>query len=117
MNSNKTHAIDASGEVLGRLASKAAHLLMGKDNPAYARNKDVPVFVEVRNIDKLKFTGNKMAQKQYWRYSGYPGGLKRTLMKDLWQKYPDRVFRYAVAGMLPANKFKKTRLSRLKILK
>jgi len=116
MGPQETHKIDATDQILGRLASRVAKLLMGKASAAYKPNQDAPVQVEVINIDKLKFSGNKLNRSYHWRYSGYPGGRKQILLKKEWQKHPNRVFRQAVAGMLPANKLKKARLKRLKIV-
>ena len=116
MVTEKIYKIDATDQSLGRLASQVATLLMGKNNPNYKPNQDLTVRVEIGNADKLKFSGNKMNQKIYRHYSGYPGGMKEILLKDLWQKYPERVLRQAVAGMLPANRLKKLRLKRLSIL-
>ena len=117
MVNEKVYKIDATNQSLGRLASQVAILLMGKNNPKYKPNQDLTVSVEVENISKIKFSGNKMNQKVYRHYSGYPGGMKEVIMKDLWRKYPERVLSQAIAGMLPANKLKKLRLKRLKIIK
>jgi len=116
MSIQETHKIDATNQILGRLASQVAKLLMGKASAAYKPNQDTAVGIEVTNIDKLKFSGNKINKNYHWRYSGYPGGRKQILLKEEWQKNPSQLFRQAVAGMLPANKLKKARLKRLKIV-
>lgn len=115
MSETQVLKLDATGETLGRFASRVAKILMGKATPSYAPNKDTIVWVEVVNVDKLKITGNKINQKMYWRYSGYPGGYRTTLMRDAWTKDPKKVFHKTVAGMVPNNKLKAKRLSRLTI--
>ncbi|RJQ14066.1 50S ribosomal protein L13 [Candidatus Parcubacteria bacterium] len=110
------HKIDASGEILGRVASRAAHLLMGKGDPKYTPNQKSGPWVEIVNAEKIRFSGSKLDQKKYKRYSGYPGGMKQTPLRVLLEKHPDRVLYTAVAGMLPANRLKKQRLKRLKIV-
>lgn len=107
--------LDATGESLGRFASRVAKVLIGKASVGYTPNKDANIWVEAINIDKLRVTGDKMNQKSYWRYSGYPGGHKTTLMRDLWNKDPHKLFYRTVAGMIPNNKLKARRLKRLKI--
>ena len=109
------HVIDASGKVLGRLATEVARLLMGKHKAIFSRNMDTGDFVVVINADKVRVTGNKAEQKVYYRHSGYPGGLKSIRFEEMMQTHPTRVIEYAVKGMLPhtrlgASMFKKLRV-------
>ena len=110
----KTYKIDAAGKPLGRIATEAAIHLIGKDKPCFEPNIDNGDFVHIVNIDKVKFTGNKVEQKKYYRHSGYPGGLKETEMKTLVEKgmYPE-IFIKTVDKMLPKNKFRTVRLKRI----
>ncbi len=98
------HVIDASGKVLGRLATEVARLLMGKHKPIFSRNLDTGDFVVVINADKVRVTGNKAKQKLYYRHSGYPAGLKSVSLEKMMETYPTRVIEYAVKGMLPHNR-------------
>jgi large subunit ribosomal protein L13 len=109
------HTIDASDEVLGRLATRIAQLLMGKHKPMFCRNLDVGDFVVVTNADKVKVTGDKTRQKMYYRHSGYPGGLKSISLEKMMQTHPTRVIEYAVKGMLPRNKLSAGMMKRLKV--
>jgi len=111
----QTHIIDASGKVLGRLASEIAILLRGKHKPNFVPYKDMGDFVVVKNVEKLKFTGKKLEQKKYYRHSGYIGGLKEIPLQRLFQTRPEEVLRKAVWGMLPKNKLRKKQIKRLKI--
>ncbi len=98
------HVIDASGEVLGKLATQVASLLMGKHKPIFSRNLDTGDFVIVINADKVRVTGNKANQKVYYRHSGYPGGLKSISLEKMMQTNPTGVIEHAVKGMLPHNR-------------
>lgn len=111
------HELDASKVSLGRLASMAAKLLAGKHKPSYTPHLDAGDFVVIVNVDKLKTTGRKMLQKEYFHYSGYPGGLKRRKMGDVFAITPDRVVWRAVRGMLATNRLRMPRLKRLKLVK
>jgi large subunit ribosomal protein L13 len=111
----KTHIIDATGKVLGRLASEIAILLRGKHKPDFVPYKDMGDFVIVENINRLKFTGKKIEQKKYYRHSGYLGGLKEIPLKKLFTERPDEVLRKAVYRMLPKNKLREKMIKRLKI--
>lgn len=102
----KWHLIDAKDQVLGRLSSRIAPLLIGKNKPNFVRNLDCGDFVVVINAKNIKITGRKLMQKKYDSYSGYPGGLKSTFLKDLMKKSPEEVVKRAVLGMLPDNKLK-----------
>jgi large subunit ribosomal protein L13 len=109
------HTIDASDEVLGKLATRAANLLMGKHKPLFSRNADVGDFVVVTNAAKIQITGNKLAQKLYHSHSGYPGGLKTVSMEKVMETYPERVIEHAVKGMLPKNHLNAKMMKRLRV--
>lgn len=109
------HIIDASNEVLGRLATRIAGLLMGKQKPMFVRHLDVGDFVVVINADKVRVTGNKAKQKMYYHHSGYPGGMKSVSLEKMMQTYPNRVIEHAVKGMLPKNKLSAGMMKRLKV--
>jgi large subunit ribosomal protein L13 len=109
------HVIDASGKILGRLATQAAGLLMGKQKPIFSRHLDVGDFVVVINAEKVRVTGNKPKQKLYYRHSGYPGGLKSISLEQMMQTDPTRVIEYAVKGMLPHNRLRAGMRKRLKV--
>lgn len=111
----KTHIIDATNKVLGRLATQIAILLRGKHKPDFVPNKDMGDFIVVKNIEKIKITGKKMEQKKYFHHSGYLGGLKEIPLKKLFEKEPREVFKKAVFGMLPKNKLRAVQIKRLKI--
>lgn len=112
----KTHTIDASGKVLGRLATQIVILLRGKNKPDFSPNKDIGDFIIVKNIKKIRFTGKKFDQKKYFRHSGYLGGLKETSLKKLFEREPGAILRKAVWGMLPKNRLRAKEIKRLKIL-
>lgn len=107
--------VDASGKVLGRLATRLAVVLMGKDRPEYTPHVDTGAYVVVTNAEKVRLTGKKLTQKVYRRYSGYPGGLKETPVQKMLQKRPERVIREAVRRMLPKNKLGAQMLRKLKV--
>lgn len=96
--------IDADGEVVGRMSSKIAHVLRGKHKPDYTPHVDNGDFIIVINADKARFTGDKLNQKEYITYSGYPGGQKRRTAKEMFDKKPIAVIENAVKGMLPKTK-------------
>lgn len=106
---------DAEGKVLGRLAAEVAHRLRGKHKPVYTPHTDTGDFVVVVNAAKLTLTGNKMSDKFYYNYSGYPGGMKQIAAGKLLQTKPEEVLRYAVKGMLPKNSLGRAMLKKLKI--
>ncbi|MBL7141648.1 50S ribosomal protein L13 [Patescibacteria group bacterium] len=110
----KVHAIDATDQSLGRLASRIAQLLIGKGKPSYVPNLDLGDIVVVKNVKKIKITGRKLEQKKYYHHSGYPGGLKTRKMKEVFAKSPDQVLHKAVYNMLPKNKLRKPRIKRLR---
>ena len=111
--------IDAEGATLGRLATKAAMILRGKNKPQYTPNADTGDFVVIVNADKVVLTGNKADQKRYWRYSGYLGGLKfesfREAIKEAMTKHPERVIEHAVKGMLPKTTLGRAQGMKLKV--
>jgi len=109
------HVIDASGKVLGRLATEVARLLMGKHKPIFTRNLDTGDYVVVINADKVHVTGNKAKQKLYYRHSGYPGGLKSISLEKMMQTNPTRVIEHAVKGMLPHNRLGASMRKKLKV--
>ena len=109
------HVIDASGKVLGRLATQVASLLMGKHKPIFSRNLDVGDFVVIINADKIRVTGNKAKQKLYYRHSGYPGGFKSISLEKMMQTNPTRVVEYAVKGMLPHTRLGASMKKKLKV--
>jgi len=96
--------IDATGQHLGRLCSKVAKLLRGKYKPSYTPHVDCGDNVIIVNADKVELTGNKWTDRVYYRYSGYPGGQKKSTPAELIKKNPDKLFRKVVKGMLPKNK-------------
>lgn len=109
------HVVDASDQVLGRLAAQAARLLMGKHKPAFSRHMDVGDFVVVINAGKVQVTGNKLEHKFYYRHSGYPGGLKSISLEKMMHDNPARVVEHAVKGMLPHNHLGAKMGKRLKV--
>lgn len=111
----KTHTIDAANKILGRLATKIAVLLRGKNKTDFALNKDIGDFVVVKNIKRIKVTGKKFENKIYYHHTGYLGGLKEIPFKKLFKKDPGEVLKKAVFGMLPKNKLRAKQIKRLKI--
>lgn len=117
-NSNierKWYVIDAEGMVLGRLASELAMVLSGKRKPVYTPHVDTGDYVIVLNADKIKMTGHKWDQKKYSYHTGYPGGLKQVVYKDLVVKHPTQLLRLAVKGMLPKNSLGRQMMKKLKL--
>lgn len=100
----KWYIFDAEGQTLGRLSSVIASVLRGKHKPTFTPNVDCGDHVIVINADKIELSGNKLEQKEYIRYSGYVGGLRRTKYKDLLEKRPELAIEVAVKGMLPKNR-------------
>ena len=111
----KWHLIDASDKVLGRLATEASALLLGKHKPTFTRNLDTGDYVVVINAEKILVTGNKAKQKLYYRHSGYPGGLKSASLEEVMQKDPTKVIEHAVKGMLPHNRLGAQMIKKLKV--
>jgi large subunit ribosomal protein L13 len=107
--------VDAEGQVLGRLATRVARLLIGKDKPSYTPHLDCGDHVVVINAERIKLTGNKLDQKIYYHHSGWPGGLKEVPIRTLMKRRPEEVVREAVLGMLPKNKLRARRAKKLRI--
>jgi large subunit ribosomal protein L13 len=111
----KTHIIDADNKSLGRLAVEVAVLLRGKNKPIFVPYKDIGDTVIVKNIDKMKFTGNKLENKNYFRFTGYLGNMKKATLKEfLEKKGPKEVLRTAAMGMLTKNKLRARQIKRLR---
>lgn len=109
------HVIDASDKILGKLATEAAKLLMGKHKPTFSRHLDTGDFVVIINAEKVRFTGKKAEQKLYRSHSGYPGGLKTVSLERMMATHPTRVIEHAVKGMLPHNRLGAKMLKKLKV--
>jgi large subunit ribosomal protein L13 len=107
--------VDATDATLGRLASEIAQILKGKRKPQYTRHVDTGDFVIVINASKIKLTGNKLTDKEYFRHTGFPGGLKSQTLGDLLAKDPRRVIEHAVKGMLPKNTLGRAQGMKLKV--
>ncbi|MBI4135694.1 50S ribosomal protein L13 [Candidatus Uhrbacteria bacterium] len=114
MTEQKVHTIDANDQVLGRLASRIVLILTGKSKRTYARNLVSGDEVIVKNAGKVRLSGQKETQKQYLRYSGYPGGLKSTVASKMRREQPEKMIRLAVSRMLPKNRLRKEMIARLK---
>ncbi len=114
-NQGKWYVVDASGAVLGRLASTVAARLRGKHNPLFTPHVDTGDFVIVINADKIRLTGKKWVEKLYHRHTGYIGGLKTESAKELMQKRPEELIRRAVKGMLPKNRLGSRLFTKLKV--
>ena len=110
----KTHTIDATGKVLGRLATEIAIFLRGKHKSDFAPYKDEGDFVMIKNVGKIKITGKKKEQKIYYHHSGYLGGLKEIPIKKILAQNPAEVLKKAVFGMMPKNKLRAKQIKRLK---
>ncbi|WP_462137233.1 50S ribosomal protein L13 [Candidatus Mycalebacterium sp.] len=111
----KWRVVNADGKTLGRLATKLATILRGKDKPEFTPHADTGDFVVVVNADKVHMTGNKLSDKMYYRHTGYPGGLKSASAKTLSETKPEEILKKAVWGMLPKNKSQKKLIGRLKV--
>ena len=109
------HVVDAEGVILGRLASEVATLVRGKHKPIYAPNVDTGDHVIVINAAKVVLSGEKSAQKVYHRHTGFPGGLRVRSYEEMLAKFPDRVVRLAVRGMLPKGRLGRSMLGKLHV--
>jgi len=107
--------VNADGKILGRLATGIAVLLRGKNKPQFAPHVDTGDFVIVINAEKIQVTGNKLADKNYYSHSQYPGGLKTQVLKDVLEKKPEEVIKKAVWGMIPKNKLGRAVYKKLKV--
>jgi large subunit ribosomal protein L13 len=114
-NEGRWCVVDASGAVLGRLATTIASRLQGKHNPLFTPHTDTGDWIVVINADKVMLTGNKWDQKNYYRHSGFTGGLTTTTARELRDKRPEDLVRFAVKGMLPKNKVGRKQFKKLKV--
>lgn len=113
----KWYVVDAKDAVLGRLATKVATYLRGKNKPVFTPNVDTGDFVIVINAEKVRLTGKKMTDKVYYHHSGYIGGIKAQTTKELLEKKPEKIIEKAVWGMLPKNRLGRTMIKKLKVYK
>lgn len=113
--SKKWFLVDAKDQTLGRLASKVAHVLRGKHKPSFTPNSDMGDFVIVINADKIKLTGKRTELKEYFHYTGYPGGATFESFKDLIKTKPEKVVTHAIKGMIPHNRLGKLVIKKLKV--
>src|SRR5436309_15091054 len=107
--------VDAAGKTLGRLATQVADALRGKRKPTYTPHVDVGDFVVVINAEKIVVTGNKLANKRYYRHSGYPGGLRSRTLGEMMERRPEEVIRRAVRGMMPRSRLGRKQRTKLKV--
>jgi len=112
---NEWYEIDANNAVVGRLATVISKILRGKNKTTYTPHMDNGDFVVVKNIEKIRFTGNKFKNKKYYKHTGYPGGIKETTPERLHKKKPDQILKLAVKRMLPGGALAKKQLTKLKI--
>ena len=109
------YVVDANGKTLGRLATQIADALRGKRKPEYTPHCDTGDFVVVVNAEKIAVTGNKRADKKYYRHSGYPGGLRSRSFEEMLARRPEEIIRLAVKGMMPRNRLARKQLTKLKV--
>ena len=109
------YSVNASGRILGRLASVIAHYLRGKHKPEYTPHVDVGDYIIVTNVEKLRVTGKKLSDKKYYRHTGYPGGIKEVTLAKLLAERPERVLELAVKRMLPRNPLGRAMFKKLKV--
>ncbi len=109
------HVVDADGKTLGRLATEIARRLRGKHKPEYTPHMDTGDYIVVVNAEKVHVTGNKLADKMYYRHTGYIGNLKSTNLENLLASHPERVIQQAVKGMMPKGPLGRSMLAKLKI--
>jgi len=114
-NNQKTYIVDAKDQILGRLATRVADLLRGRGNPQFVYNIDGGDNVVVINANQIRVTGNKIEDKKYYHYSGYPGGMRSKTLKQAIEKDPTWPLKNAVYGMLPKNKLRNIFIKKLKI--
>jgi large subunit ribosomal protein L13 len=113
MVQRKWHVVDVKDQTLGRIASQIAKLLIGKHKPYFVNHQDTGDYVIVINAALVKTTGNKMKQKNYYRHSGYPGGLKTRTLSQMLEKDPRKVIEHAVRGMIPHTKLGESMYAKL----
>ena len=111
----KWFVVDANGKTLGRIASQVARILRGKHKPQFTPNADIGDFVIVVNADKVKVTGKRTELKEYFHYTGYPGGAVFQQFKDVLKIHPERVIEHAVKGMIPHTKLGRQIIKKLKV--
>ncbi len=111
----KWYVVDATDQVLGRLATKIASVIRGKNKPSFTPNMDTGDFVIVVNADKVRMTGKRELQKSYFRHTMYPGGGRTLSFEQMKEKHPERVIEYAVKGMLPKNRLGRQLIKKLKV--
>jgi large subunit ribosomal protein L13 len=109
------YLVDADGKTLGRLATRVADTLRGKDKAQYTPHVDTGDFVVVVNAEKIAVTGDKLDKKRYYRHSGYPGGIRSRTLREELERRPTEVVRKAVKGMLPRNRLGRAQLTKLKV--
>ena len=109
------YLVDAENQTLGRLSSRVAQILRGKHKPYFTPHMDMGDFVVIINAEKVKVTGNKEADKTYFRHSGHPGGITEVNLKKVRQQHPEKIITNAVKGMLPHNRLGRKLLKHLKI--
>jgi large subunit ribosomal protein L13 len=109
------YVVDAQGKTLGRLATQIADALRGTRKPEYTPHCDTGDFIVVVNAEKVRVTGNKSADKLYYRHSGYPGGIRSRTLGEMLERRPEEVIRRAVKGMLPRNRLGRQQLRKLKV--
>ena len=109
------YVVNADGKRLGRMATEIAVILQGKHKPIYTPHVDTGDYVIVINAEKIAVTGRKEDEKIYYRHSGYPGGLRASSLRQLRERYPDRVIKNAVRGMLPKNRLGRQIIGKLKV--
>src|SRR4051812_12273865 len=109
------YVVDAQGQTLGRLATQIAETLRGKRKPEYTPHVDTGDFVVVINAEKIHVTGNKLADKRYYRHTGYPGGIRSRTLGEMLERRPEEVIRKAVKGMMPRNRLARQQLTKLKV--
>ncbi|HZS47433.1 MAG TPA: 50S ribosomal protein L13 [Blastocatellia bacterium] len=114
-SSRRWFVVDADGQTVGRLASRVAKILMGKNKPMYTTFLDTGDHVVVINAEKVVFKGNKLDDKLYRYHTGYPGGLKETKARDMLEKHPERILEEAIKGMLPKTKLGRAMFKKLKV--
>lgn len=115
IKSRKWFVLDATGQVLGRFASRVVKLLSGKYSPQYTPHADMGACVIIVNAEKIKLTGDKINTKVYEKYSGYPSGLKQKSIREFLQKKPEIILKLAISRMLPKNKLRSRMIRRLHI--
>jgi large subunit ribosomal protein L13 len=116
MLKRETQTIDAEGKILGRLAGEVSLILRGKDKVDYNPREDKGAYVIIKNVDKMKFTGKKLEQKEFKHHTNFLGHLRTAYLKDMYAKKPEGVFEQAVFNMLPKNKLRNEMMKRLKFV-